>query len=416
MLAQVEAAQANPLEITLPIETVDAFVPLIGNARYKGAHGGRGSGKSHFFAQHLIDECMAVKGTRAVCLREVLKSLEFSSKTLIEDKIKAMGVGWAFNVTKTHIETIGGGVILFQGMQNHTAETIRSLEGCRIAWFDEAHRASKISLDLLRPTLFRVKNSQFWASWNPKSKDDPVDKLFRDDPPPGTKCIEVNFDDNFWFPPGLKEEMEYDRRRDPEKYKHVWLGMYQTRSEARVFHNWKIEEFETPPDTVFLHGCDWGFAKDPTVLVRAFVAGRKLYVDREAWQVGCEIDATPDLFDKLDPDHPRAARNWRIVADSSNPQSISYMRRFGYQKLQPAVKGPKSVEEGIEFLKGYDIVVHPRCRHVADELATYSYHIDKLTDQVLPKLKDAKNHTIDSLRYAAELIRRKPIPGGYGAY
>ena len=90
------------------------------------------------------------------------------------------------------------------------------------------------------------------------------------------------------------------------------------------------------------------------------------------------------------------------------PETISYMQRHGYPKLVPATKGQGSVEDGIEFLKSYDIVVHPNCRHTIDELTLYAYKTDPLTGEVLPVLADKKNHVIDALRYAVELLRGKP--------
>ena len=137
---------------TLQIPTAEVFLPLLQPARYKGAHGGRGSGKSHFFGEHLVEECIANPGTRAVCIREVQKTLADSSKALIEAKIRDLGVGSLFNVTDKRIDTPGGGQIIFQGMQDHTAESIKSLEGFRIAWVEEAQTLSQRSLSLaVRP-------------------------------------------------------------------------------------------------------------------------------------------------------------------------------------------------------------------------------------------------------------------------
>ena len=197
--------------------------------------------------------------------------------------------------------------------------------------------------------------------------------------------------------------MEYDRGRDPDKYKHIWLGAYQSNSEARVFKNWRVEEFDTPPDAIHRFGADWGFASDPTVLVRCHVIGRTLYVDYEAYRVGCEIMDTPSLFLSI----PEAEK-WPIVADSARPETISHMKRHGFPKIVAAVKGAKSVEEGVEWLKSHDIVVHPRCVHTIDELSLYSYKIDAATAQVLPILDDKDNHVIDALRYACEGMRRAP--------
>jgi len=401
---------------SLDINTPRVFVPLLAPARYKGAHGGRGSGKSHFFADLIVERCLR-EFTRAVCVREIQRSLEQSVKRLIEDKIAEHGLDSKFKILESRIETPNGGVIIFQGMQNHTSQSIKSLEGYHVAWVEEAQSLSQSSLTLLRPTI-RVPNSEIWFSWNPRSPRDAVDNFLRKEPPADSIVVEANYEDNPWFPDGLRADMEYDRRRDPERYKHVWLGQYQTTSEARVFHNWKIEEFETPREAVFYHGCDWGFSVDPTVLIRCFVEARTLYVDAEAWRVGCPIDHTPELFDRLDPDPKKHAdaRRWAIVADSANPQNINYMARHGYPKMRPSIKGVGSVEEGVEFLKSFDIVVHPRCKHVADELANYSYKIDPKTEQVLPLLADEKNHTIDSLRYAIEALRRRAPQLALGGY
>jgi len=222
-----------------------------------------------------------------------------------------------------------------------------------------------------------------------------------EEPPPDSVVVEANYMDNPWLPAELLAEMEYDRGRDPEKYAHIWLGQYQTNSEARVFRNWTIEEFERPPGTVFRFGADWGFSIDPSVLVRCSIDEHRLYVDYEAYMVGCEINNLPDLFLSV----PEAEK-WPITADSARPETISYMRKHGFPRIMSAVKGARSLEEGVEFLRGFDVVVHPRCKHLIDELTMYSYKTDPLTGAVVPILEDKNNHVIDSLRYACEGARR----------
>lgn len=339
------------------------------------------------------------RGLRTVCIREVQKSLEQSVKRLLEDKIAELGVGASFEVLEREIRTPGDGLIIFQGMQNHTAESIKSLEGYDLAWAEEAQSLSQRSLDLLRPTIRKPK-SEIWFSWNPNQATDPVDKLLRGQDAIPSAVVQANWSHNPWFPDVLRVEKDWDLRRDPDKYAHIWGGGYQRNSEARVFRNWKVDEFETPADARFYLGADWGYAVDPAVLIRCFVQGRTLYVDYEAYEIGCEIDRTPFLFGKVP-----ASDRWPIRADSSRPDTISYMQRHGFPKISAATKGPGSIEEGIEFLKSYDIVVHPRCRHTIDELTLYSFKVDKLTDEVLPVLEDKKNHVIDSLRYAIEPLR-----------
>ncbi len=391
---------------TLRIETPEWALPLLEPARYKGAFGGRGSGKSHTFAEMLIEAHILDQTSRSVCVREVQKSLAQSVKRLLELKIESMNAGAYFEVQEAVIKSKkGDGLIIFQGMQNHTADSIKSLEGYDRAWVEEAQSLSQRSLDLLRPTI-RKPGSELWFTWNPSQASDPVDHLLRGDkPPPDAKVIEVNFDDNPWFPDVLRAEMEYDKARDPDKYAHVWRGGYLQNSSARVFRNWRIEEFEAPADAIHRLGADWGFAVDPTVLVRCHIVGRTLYVDYEAYMVGCEITDTPALFFTV----PESEK-WPIVADSSRPETISYMKRNGFPKIMSAVKGANSVEEGVEWLKSYDIVVHPRCQHTIDELTLYSYKQDPLTGKILPRLEDRENHVIDALRYACEGVRRAAKP------
>jgi phage terminase large subunit len=335
----------------------------------------------------------------------VQQTLAQSVKKLLELKIQALGVGADFNVLRDRIESKHGGLIIFQGMQSHTAESIKSLEGFDRAWVEEAQSLSQRSLDLLRPTI-RKPESELWFSWNPNFPTDPVDALLRgENPPPDAVVVHANYRDNPWLPAVLLAELEYDQRRDPDKFAHVWLGEYQRNSETRVFRNWTVEEFDRPLGTVYRLGADWGYAVDPSCLVRCSIDGKRLYIDHEAYLIGCEIDQLPDLFDRV-PD----ARKWFITADSARPETISYMQKHGYPKINSAQKGPRSVEEGVAFLQSFDIIVHPRCTHVIDELTLYSYKTDPLTGKILPLLQDKHNHCIDSLRYACEGARKAMRP------
>lgn len=407
--------------LILDILTPEVFEPFLEPARYKGAHGGRGSGKSHFFAELLIElailwPSLHGSGLRAVCIREVQKSLEQSVKRLLEDKIAKLGVGHLFEIMQAEIRCPMGGLIIFQGMQNHTADSIKSLEGYDIAWVEEAQTMSQHSLDLLRPTIRKDyadgTTSEIWFSWNPRFSDDPVDKFLRQEAPTNSIIREVNWLHNPFFPKVLREDLEYDKRRDPDRYAHVWMGQYQKSSEARVFRNWTIADgfLQPPPQTIFYFGADWGYSTDPSVLIKCWIEGRTLYIGAEAHEYHVEIDHTPDLWDKVP-----GSRKWKITADSSDPQNISYMRRKGFNVV-PSIKGPNSVEQGVEFLKSYDIVVDPRCVHTIDELTFYSYKIDPRTEKITSVLEDKKNHVIDSIRYAIEDVRNAVPMASVGTF
>lgn len=213
---------------TLRIDTAAVFEPLLQPARYKGAWGGRGSGKSHFFAGKLIDDSLYEPGLLSVCIREVQKTLKQSSKRLIEAKLKDLGLGEkdGFKVFQEVIQTPGDGVIAFQGMQDHTAESIKSLEGFRRAWMEEAQTISANSLNLLRPTI-RATGSEIWASWNARRKTDPVDRMFRGaETPTGAVVVCANWRDNPWFTAELEQERLDCLRMQPDQYDHIWEGGY----------------------------------------------------------------------------------------------------------------------------------------------------------------------------------------------
>jgi len=225
----------------LQIQTAEVFEPLLDPARYKGAHGGRGSGKSHFFAELLVEDSKRApgdsgEGLRSVCIREVQKDLKESAKLLIEDKLQQHGLGEAdgFKVFKDVIQTPKDGVIIFKGMQDYTAESIKSLENFKRAWVEEAQTLSERSLTLLRPTI-RTDGSEIWASWNPRRKTDAIDNFLRALKPKGSVVVQANWRDNPWFPQVLKDERAIDLEKYPERCEHIWEGGYATAFEGAYF-------------------------------------------------------------------------------------------------------------------------------------------------------------------------------------
>ncbi|MDI1265637.1 MAG: phage terminase large subunit [bacterium] len=246
----------------LRIPTARVFEPLLAPARYKGVYGGRGSGKSHFFGELLVETCQAERGTLAVCIRESQRTLAQSSKRLIESKIATLGIGSRFRLFNDKIETPGDGVIIFRGLQDHTADSIKSLEGFRIAWIDEAQSLSARSLALLRPTI-RAEGSEIWASWNPRRKSDAIDDLLRARRPPGAIVINANWRDNPWFPAVLEEERRTDLALYPDRYQHVWEGDY-----VRAFEGAYFAEMLSQART---QGRIGSVAADPLLPLRAFI-------------------------------------------------------------------------------------------------------------------------------------------------
>lgn len=227
---------------TLRIETAEIFEPLLAPARYKASFGGRGSGKSHFYADKLIEDSLAEpgdfgEGLRSVCMREVQKDLAQSSKLLIETKLRSHGLGEAdgFKVYRDVIRAPGDGVIIFKGMNDYTADSIKSLEGFKRSWWEEAQTATQHSLNLLTPTI-RADGSEKWFSWNPRRKADPVDAMFRGtELPVGAAVVRSNWRDNPWWTAELENERQDFLRRQPEQYDHIWEGGYVTVLEGAYY-------------------------------------------------------------------------------------------------------------------------------------------------------------------------------------
>ncbi len=177
------------------------------------------------------------EGLFAVCIREVQKDLKQSAKLLIENKLLKHGVGEAdgFKVFEDVIRTPGDGIIMFKGMNNYTADSIKSLEGFKRAWWEEAHTARERSIGLLRPTM-RAPGSQLWWSYNRHSKTDPVDAMFSGpELPTNSAVVTANWRDNPWLTGELIQERLDCLRLKPDQYDHIWEGGYVTVTEGAYY-------------------------------------------------------------------------------------------------------------------------------------------------------------------------------------
>lgn len=385
----------------------DPFADLYEPHRYKVFYGGRGSGKSWAVARALIaisDFCKV----RILCCREIQNSIRDSSYQVLKDMAERMGLADRFWFKEAEIEHLGtGSKFIFSGLLRNE-NSIRSKEGIDICWVEEASSVSQRSWDVLTPTI-RKTGSELWLTFNPLTLDDPTN-VFIENPPPNAYVRKVNYWDNPFFPEVLREQMEWDKQNDFEKYLHVWEGYPLTISDAQVFKGRFVvepipEDLWEKADRLFF-GADFGFARDPSTLVRSFIFDNKLFIDHEAYGVGVEIDELPQLYRSVP-----GSDQWPIKGDSARPETISYLRRHGYN-IDGAEKWPDSIEEGINFIKSFDkVVIDPRCKHTADEFRLYSYKTDRLTDEVLPVVLDKNNHTIDALRYSlCDYIKAR----GYG--
>ncbi|EPY99670.1 PBSX family phage terminase large subunit [Mannheimia haemolytica] len=388
-------------QIELPPKLLPVFAK---DYRYKGAYGGRGSGKTRAFAKMSAVSAYkrAMQGESGVilCGREFMNSLEESSLEEVKQAIKSEPfLANFFDVGEKYVRTKDGRIsYVFSGLR-HNLDSIKSKARILIAWIDEAETVSETAWRKLIPTV-RENNSEIWVTWNPENRGSATDTRFRQNPPENSCIIKMSYQDNPWFPDVLEQERLNDKQRlDDATYRWIWEGAYLEASEAQIFRG-KYQEMEFVPNPDFdgpYYGLDFGFAQDPTAAVKCWVFNGDLYIEFEAGKVGLELDDTADFIAKGVPqiaDHV-------VRADSARPESISYLKRHGLPRIIGVDKWKGSVEDGIEHIKSYGkVFIHPRCQQTLNEFRLYSYKTDRLSGDVLPVVIDAHNHFIDALRYA----------------
>lgn len=373
--------------------------------RYKILRGGRGSAKSWSIARYLIIKA-AFSNYRILCTREMQNSIRDSVYKLLVDQIHALKLESYFEILRDGIKGRFGSEFIFKGLK-HNISGIRSTEGIDICWVEEAECVTEESWMLLTPTI-RKEDSEILISYNPENEGCATDLRFCKNLPPNSAWADVNFDDNPYFPEVLRLEMEYDKRVDFEKYEHVWRGKYKKYADALVFRGKiLVEPFETPSGVQFYFGSDFGYSVDPSVLVRCFIADRKLYIDREAYGVGVEITDLHQFFSSVP-----ESNKWSITADSQRPDTISFLSQYFKAKdgteypgfsIEGAEKGKGSVEDGIQFLRGFEyIVIHPSCKGTVSDFSNYRWKTDKITKEILPIPQPGSDHAPDAVRYALE--------------
>lgn len=389
---------------TVKKQAVKLAVPQIFKPLFKGAkrrnfiYGGRGSGKSHAVAQYCLFRAYSEK-IKVLCTRELQKSIADSVHALLCDKIEQMGLQDFFTVYKDRIVGANGSVFIFAGVRQNVNE-IKSMEGINICWVEEAQSMTRESLDVLIPTI-RAEDSIVIFTFNPYKDTDPV-YVESQNPDENTLCIHANYNDNPFFPDVLRLEMERDKKNDYEKYLWVWEGQCLGLSDAQIFRGkYTVKAFETPKNADFHYGADWGFAQDPTAVIRSFIIGNTLYIDQCAGRVGCDLEDTPSLFNEVE-----GTSIYPIYADSARPETISFMRSKHYNVIA-SEKWAGSVEDGIQYLRSFsEIIIHPRCKPVIEEFDLYQYKVDKQTGEVLRVPVDKFNHFIDALRYSHTVSMR----------
>ena len=392
------------VDTNINLKVANIYKPLWKNAKRRNyIYGGRGSGKSHDVAEYCLFRAYQSK-IKVLCTRELQNSIADSVYSLLKNKITDMHLDFFFTVYKDRIVGNNGSEFIFKGIHNNVSE-IKSMENISIAWLEESQSLSRESIDVIVPTI-RAPGSILIFTFNPYKDNDPIymemKNATEDD-----LVIKANYSDNPWFPEELRLEMERDKKNDYQKYLWVWEGECLGLSDAQIFRGkYVVENFETPKNADFHFGADWGFANDPTTLVRSFIVGNDLYIDMCAGKVGCDLEDTPSLFNEV-----QGSSIYPIYADSARPETISFMRSKHYNVIA-AEKWNGSVEDGIQYLRSFSCIhIHERCKAVAEEFDLYQYKVDRQTGEVLRIPVDKFNHYIDAIRYSLTVPMRSANNG-----
>jgi len=270
------------IDIRLPEKIGSIFE---GPADYRGAYGGRGSGKTIGFAEVAIADIIRLndKPWKFLCGRELQKSLKDSVFSVIEAEIKRLKCEHLFEIGKEFIRCKNGNEFLFYGLRTNIAE-VKGLHGVRRTWLEEAQKVSQSSLTYLIPTVMRdFPDCEIWASWNPDDEEDPIHKMFVTDADESFKVTKVNYYDNPWFPESLEKVRLRDLKNNPQRYEWIWEGNFNTNTEGAVYGKWiadmeregRVKEGIYDPELPVHTAWDLGFSDD-TAIVFWQVAGNEI--------------------------------------------------------------------------------------------------------------------------------------------
>lgn len=405
----------GPDKIPIPSDAgAEILIPerlekLLWPKRYKIVWGGRGSAKTRTVISILTERMRSFR-ERLACFREIQDSIADSSYQEFVDEIERRGEDGEFRCTDNRLRVPNTkSSASFAGLYRNITK-VKGKAGATIAWVEEAENVSRESYDVLKPTI-RAAGSEIWITFNPRNEKDPswadlvapywdraVDGIYEDD---DVLIIQCNHIHNPWLTDELKMERDALAALDPDRYNWIWEGKFKRRSNDQVYSGkWAIREFEPGEDWSGPYfGADFGFADDPSTLVKTWIHDSRLYVEYEAYGQHVELDDMPRFYDTVP-----GSRKYKIWGDNSRPETISHIKKHGF-KIVGCDKWPGSVEDGITHIRSYEeIVIHPRCRHTIDEMSEYKYKTDRLTGEVLPDIIDKNNHIQDAIRYSLNNI------------
>jgi len=395
-------------------------------ARVKGAYGGRGSGKSWGFARALL-VLGAKQRIRVLCAREVQKSIQQSVHQLLADQVDALGLSEFYEVLQTEIRGKNGTEFYFAGLSNETAESLKSFEGVTHCWVEEASNISKRSWDILIPTI-RAKDSEIWLTFNPQLESDETYQRFVVNPPPDCVMVEMNYNDNPYFPKVLEAERQHAQSTmRAEDYAHIWEGRCKPAVEGAIYFDAMSAAIQAERIREVPHDCsikthvifDLGMADAMTLILVQKVASeiriihyiegtQRILADYSAELRNLRLDNQPMNWGTLWLPH-----DGFHVKHQTGKDDATILRGLGWN----VQKVPNDhVNTGIDRAREVFPRVYfnkTRTERLVECLKRYRWNINQKTGEAVAPLHDEFSHGADAFRYMA-LVESQLINEDWG--
>jgi phage terminase large subunit len=394
---------SNPVfNINLP----QKLLPIFQLARYKILYGGRSSGKSYGVACRLITRAIQ-QTTKILCVREYQSSIADSTYADLVRIINEYNLHQFFTIQKATIISYNGSEFIFKGVRRDIF-SIKSMGGIDICFVEEADTITRQAWDIIIPTI-RKEGSEIILAFNPSDKTTDTYQRFIANTPPNSIKIQINYTDNPFNSQTTLVEIEHLKKINYNLYEHVYLGIPLDMTQDVIFKGrFKVERLNIRYNSVNwvnlenkqkiypLYGMDFGFSADPTAIVELFlIDDDTVYIHREIYEHGL----LPTKYRERIKEKMPEAINKKFWADNSRPDTIAQLNHDGLI-VEGATKGKGSVEAGIEWLLGKNIIINPDCKNTIYEFYNYKYKTDKNTGEVTTDIIDANNHILDGIRYS----------------
>lgn len=368
-------------------------------------YGGAGSGKSVFVAQRLVLKALQSK-RKVLVLRKVNRTTKNSTFQLLLDTISQFGIMKMCRVNKSDftITLPNGSQFLCMGLDD--PEKIKSITGLTDAWLEEA---TEFTLDDFSQVNLRIRdpyalNQEVILSFNPVSKANWCYLQFFNPNPEldefrkNVRIVHTNYLDNKFLPKEYIDSLLMLKATNEVYYKIYCLGEFGSLDKL-IYNNWQEMDFDK--DNIkgqLMIGLDFGYTNDPTALVCSILSDNRIYVFKEWGGTGYLNDQIAEKIKEF------GFAKSIIIADSAEQKSIDEIKKMGIQRIKPCSKGKGSILQGIQKVQQYELIIHPDCKNIIEELENYSWTKDKNTNEYINEPIDSWNHYLDALRYSLQCL------------